>query len=516
MPVARRTVDSFKNDPAMVALANYMAPTLRGHFETPDICDFIEREYYVQDEYLGEPVPITLLPHQKTILRFMFSFVINWRVMIYSTVKKSGKTTIAGAVARYVAEHFGPRNEILALANDLEQARGRIYKSMCDSIELNPKFDRTHNTLGNKWRIIQRDATCLKNGSTVRAVSVDYRGEAGSNPTCSLYSELWGFSSQASQRLWAELTPVPTRRRSFRFVETYAGYADESEILIELYEQVVKKGRRLTHEDLEPYGGWPFPDQPPIYVNEAAAAVAYWDDGEVARRMPWQTPEYYRSEEQNLTLAQYQRLHLNYWTESVSQFAPVEWWQRLTNTAMQLGPAGDRTPLVLGADASVTGDCTALVAFSRHPEPLRHGDLAQRYVKVWKPTRENPMDYTNTIEAEIRRLCKEYNVVELAYDPYQLHKMGTDLSREAVCWARPFSQGIDREKADYQYYTMVRDKAIEHIGDPDAEEHFKNAGSKTAKDEDTKLRIVKRSKDKHIDITVASSMAAAECKRLNL
>jgi phage terminase large subunit-like protein len=514
MAVARRTVDSYMQDPAMQALANYMAPTLRGQFTVPDICDYLEAEYYIQDEDLGEPMPITLLPHQKTILRFMFSFVINWRLMIYSTVKKSGKTAIAGAVARYVAEHFGPRNEVLCMANDLEQAKGRIYKAMCDSIELNPKFDRSKNVLSNKWRIIQREATCIKNGTTVRAVSVDYKGEAGSNPACTLWSELWGYSSEASKRLWAELTPVPTRRRSFRFVETYAGYADESDILIELYDLVVKRGRRVTREELEPYGGWPYEDEPPLFVNEEAAAVAYWDEGEIARRMPWQTPSYYASQQLELTQAQFERLHLNWWTQSVSQFAPVEWWQRLANP--QLGLPNDNTPLVLGADASVTGDCTALVAFSRHPDPLRHGDLAQRYVKVWRPTRESPMDYTNTIEAEIRRLCASYNVVELAYDPYQLHKMGTDLSREAVCWSRPFNQGIEREKADYQYYTMVRDKAIEHIGDPDAEEHFKNAGTKMSKDEDTKLRIVKRSKDKHIDITVASSMAAAECKRLNL
>lgn len=492
-----------------------MAPSMRGTV-VPDIVDFMEHEYYIQDEILGEPMPIILLPHQKTILRFMFAFAINWRVMVYSCPKKSGKTSIAGAVARYVAENFGPRNEVLCLANDLEQAKGRIYKAMCDSIELNPQFDRSKSALPGRWKIIQRDATCLTNGTVVRAVSVDYKGEAGSNPTLTAWSELWGYQSSAAQRLWAELTPVPTRRRSFRFVETYAGYADESEILLELYDKVVKKGRRLTHEDLEPYGGWPFPDQPPLYVNEEAAAVAYWDDGEIARRMPWQTEAYYASERQNLTLAQYERLHLNWWTESVNQFAPVEWWDRLGNNSLRLPEVGDRTPLVLGADASVTGDCTALTAWSRHPNPARHQELAQRYIKIWTPTREHPMDYTLTIEAEIRRLCAEYNVVELAYDPFQLHKLGTDLTREAVCWARPFGQGIDREKGDYLFYTMVRDKQLEHIVDDEMSQHFANAGVKMAAQEDTKLRIVKRLKDRPIDAVVASSMACMECKRLNL
>src|SRR5712692_1982500 len=42
-------------------------------------------------------------------------------------------------------------------------------------------------------------------------------------------------TSEASRRLWEELTPVPTRKNSIRFITTYAGYEGESQLLRGLY-----------------------------------------------------------------------------------------------------------------------------------------------------------------------------------------------------------------------------------------------------------------------------------------
>ena len=53
------------------------------------------------------------------------------------------------------------------------------------------------------------------------------------------YDELWGYTSEASTRLWQELTPVPTRKNSIRFITTYAGFEGESKLLWDLYRQVV-------------------------------------------------------------------------------------------------------------------------------------------------------------------------------------------------------------------------------------------------------------------------------------
>lgn len=501
-------IETYKRNPHLRALARALAPHHRSD-RPPDICDWAEQHHWVMDENLGIALPIRLLQHQKTLLRFMFAFTVNWRQMIWSCPKKSGKTAIAGLVARYVAEHFTQRGEVLCMANDLEQSIGRVFKASKDSIELNPDYDRHNHRLGDRWHVLARELLHEPSGTTIKAISSDYKGEAGANPVLTLWTELWGYTSETSRRFWSELTPVPTRKRSFRFIETYAGYTDESDILLDVYNTAVKRGRRLTHEDLAPWGGWPFEDDPPVYVNEEAGTVAYWDDGPIGRRMPWQTPEYYASEAQTLTEEQFNHLHNNWWQNSISQFLDEQWWTRQTIPLPALDP---NEPCVLGADASVTSDCTGLVLVRRHPE--RHDELVQQYVEAWHPSPEHPMDYSNTIEPAIKALCTRLNVVQLAYDPYQLHKLATDLRNEGVVWAKPFNQGVDRERADYQLFTLIRDKRIWHGGDPTMLEHIQNAGKHQAKDEDTKLRIVKKPKGGHIDLVVATSMAAYECLRL--
>jgi len=462
--------------------------------------EFAETRFYIPET----SKPIVLLPHQKSILRYAFDN--EFQTIVYSTVKKSGKTAIAALVARWIAETWGNNNEVYLIANDYEQARGRVYQKALESIELTPGYNIVKRELPGRWRIVERQATFMPTHSIMRAVSSDYKGEAGSNPTATVWSELWGYSSETSRRLWDELTPVPTRKRSIRFVETYAGFEDESDLLIELY-KLAMSGRRLTHDDID----WPFKDQPPIWVNDSAKLFAYWDTGEIARRMPWQTPDYYQVQEATLRPQAFQRLHLNYWTSSVSQFIPIEWWDA---NETRLPPITSKEPVVLGVDAAVSSDCCAIVGVTRSPN--NHAEAAIRFKYLWYPPKGGTINLTTTVEATLRQLCKMYNVVEIAYDAYQLHKLMTDLRTDAVAWCRSFSQAGDRTLSDKQLYDLIRDKRLEHPPDEDFREHIQNAAAKQAKSEDTRLRIVKRTNEGKIDLVVAASMAVFECLRLNL
>ncbi|KKL88920.1 hypothetical protein LCGC14_1919890, partial [marine sediment metagenome] len=53
-------------------------------------------------------------------------------------------------------------------------------------------------------------------------------------------------------------------------------------------------------------------------------------------------------------------------------------------------------------------------------------------------------------------------------------------------------------------------------GNLDLREHLTNANARQSAKEDTKLRIVKKSDSRKIDLAVCLSMGAAECLRLNL
>lgn len=500
-------------------IADYLKPTYSKPNDRPSLVEHAEKNFYIPET----EAPIRFETHQKCVLTIGFEpqkyealrECVPFQTILYSTVKKSGKTAVSASVARWVAETFGPRQEIYCMANDLEQSRGLIYQKLIDSIALTPGFipKGVNGTLPGRWRIIDREARYLPNQTAVKAISSDYKGAAGSNPTCTLWTELHGFTSEADRRLWAESTPVPTRPYSFRFIDTYAGYEGESDLLWDLWEKALNS-RQLTKDDIP---DWPFDEYKlPIYVNIPARLCAYIDTGVEARRMPWQRGEvgvrYYEAEAHDLTPNEFNRLHLNQWTSSVGQFLPIEWYDKLQE---RVPPLDNKTPIIVAADASVTSDCTGLVAVSRDPRaPLTN--LLVRKKAVWYPSPGHPMDYSATIEPTLREWCATYDVKQICYDAYQLHDLMTRLRKEEVAWCEPFSQMGDRNKADKQLFDLVRDGRIHHDGDPEIREHIKNCAAKTARDENTKLRIVKKAPGSKIDLAVCLSMACERTLYLNL
>jgi len=244
----------------------------------------------------------------------------------------------------------------------------------------------------------------------------------------------------------------------------------------------------------------------------------YWDEGEIARRMPWQRGErgqrYYAHQESELVPHQFRRLHRNEWSSGESEFVPLAWWDACRDP-MPLQP-GDMTPLVVAVDASVSGDCTALVAVSRHPQHPEH--VVERYSRVWTPAEQagGVMDYAASLSPELDRLLAQNNVVQVAYDSYQLHDWVTQRRKTTTAWYREFSQGGDRLEADKALYDIIRDRRLHHTGSEQLRQHVQNANSKTEANQDSKLRIVKKGATRRIDAVVALSMAAKECLRLLL
>jgi hypothetical protein len=285
-------------------------------------------------------------------------------------------------------------------------------------------------------------------------------------------------------------------------VETYAGYEGESQTLQRLYEQGVTLGRR--HPD--------FPDLP-VYVNDAAGLICYWD---TRPRMPWQTEKYYQEEARLLPHNEFLRLHRNQWVRSEFAAIPAAWWTALKE---DLPPLKPREPILVGADAAVSGACFGLVAVTRHPDPARRDtDVAVRYSKKWEPPRGGKINFGGPggPEEEIRRLAKDYKVLEVAYDQYQLHRTATEMRQQYVCHWEPFGQQQPRLVADAQLYQMIRDGRVAHMGDPDLRDHVTNANASTATKEDTKLRFIQRDDKSPIDLLVALSMAAKRCLELRM
>lgn len=463
-------------------------------FNPPDVVDWAHNNFI-------DPVSkqlIKLQPIQQRILRKAFEYVWADKVttFVYSALKKSGKTAIAGLAGAYWGENVEAPNEIISVANDQEQAQGRIYAAMI------PTMKRL------RWDV-PKAAPIMRNPSTesvIKAIGTNYAGEAGGNYGLTLWSELWAYKSEDRKRLWEEMTQVPTRRYSIRWIETYAGFKNESDILWDLYCTAFKDG-----DENKPLGklieGL---EDIPLYFIEDAQTLVYWDHHP---RMPWQTPRYYSAQRKELRPNAFKRLHQNEWVASEDIFIEPSQWDHLER-CKTMGLDGDIRPIVLGADAGVHNDFAALVA-STWDEVRQAPDLIS--TQIWRPKIidgiEKPtIDLDETIGAAISAIMDsgEYYVLAVFYDPYQLHSVMLNMQKKydrngVKKLFVEFPQTNQRVKSDQYLYQTIVGGTLRHDGNPDLREHVLNA----VVDETTRgFRLDKAKNKQKIDAAVAASMAA--------
>lgn len=253
-----------------------------------------------------------------------------------------------------------------------------------------------------------------------------------------------------------------------------------------------------------------------LYVNEEAGMLCLWN---TQPRCPWQSKKYYQGEEKILHPNDFLRMHKNQWVSSSDTFLPMEWVYACRRP--QSGwPEIDkmRHPIIVSLDAATTNDCFGLLAGCRHPD--FPNDILVLHAQRWKPGKDKKIDFIGTDEDPgpekvLRRLIKEYNVVQVTYDPHELHDMAMRLKKEGLAWFKAFNQGEDRLLADSQLRDIIRDRRLWYRGEPDLEEHLQNANAMIDA-QTSKIRIVKRTEGLKIDLAVCLSMASHNLLYLNL
>ena len=317
-----------------------------------------------------------------------------------------------------------------------------------------------------------------------------------------------------------EMTIPPTLYgHALRWVESYAGFTGESEILEQLYDVGFIRG--TPHPDFEDLQGT---DGAVVRVNPAAGMFVYWD---TEPRMIWQTDAYYQNEAQILPASEFRRIHRNQWSSPSSSFIEASWWDACEDVTLPMLHDKDHTPMVVGIDMAVSRDCAALIGVTRDPlDPTT--SVAVRTVKIFSPKQTGGIiDQEMSVRPVMEDWYRRFNIICWAYDPKEMAKLAQDMTRDGFGWFKPFGQTNPRAVSDKQLHDMIVHRQLTwnrhttegnvgYKGDAIEEtlyKHMTQAGAVTTGDS---YRLEKLTSALHIDGAVALSQAAFMCMYLTL
>ena len=434
--------------------------------------------------------PIRLRPWQRAVLTAMFpedGTASPWETFLVSTVKKGGKSTLNAVATLYAALTFPAPETAYVVANDEAQATERVFDLVADQVR------RMGLGASGAAVVSKTSIVFTETGSRIVAIPADFAGAAGAIFGVSSWTELWAYRHEGHIRLWEELTPIPSRR-SLRIVDSYAGFSGDAPVLEPLW------ARALAGEQHD--------DELPIFTN--GRLWAFVDAGEEAQRRAWlgdpaEMESYYAEQADSLRPGTYARLHLNLWQSGEEMFVTADEWDACVDhgSAPLLPEQARGMAVSVGVDAATKGDCAAVVAVGRDPD----GRLRLVRHRIWTPRKGDPLDLEETIEAYLRELQRDYRIVGVRYDPFQMARSATTLARAGIRMVEYPQTSGNLTAAGQNLYELIRGRGIVAYSDDELRRHVLNA---VAVETSRGWRLAKEKASKKIDAAVALSFACLD------
>ncbi len=424
-----------------------------------------------------------LIPAEKEFLKHAFALDDDGRLryptLIYSAIKKSGKTTFGAILVITVLLLFGGRfGEAYCVANDLEQAKSRVFEAIRRIVEASP-------LLACEADITQRQISFAATGSTITAIASDYGSAAGANPTISVFDEIWGFTSERARRLWDEFVPSPARKISCRLVVSHAGFENESALLQELYNSGLK----------QPQVG------PDLHVGGGVAM--FWTHRPIA---PWQSEAWIEQMRASLRPNQFLRMIENRFVTSESSFIDLAAWDGCCTGRPIVADKSLR--VWVGVDASTKRNSTGIVACAWDKAAKK---VVVVHHKIITPSAADPINFETDVEDVILGLKARFNLKEVRFDPYAMQASAQRLTRLGVKMVEyPQSSG-NITQASQNLFELINGQGL--IAYPAADVRL--AISRAVAVESSRgWKITKATTSHHIDVVVALAMAALAAVQL--
>lgn len=464
--------------------------------------------------------PFNLRPWQEAFVRKLFTTrkdgLRRYRMCLLLLPRKNGKSEIAAALALYGLLADGEAGaEVYSAAADREQA-SLVFNVAASMVRADPELLAACEIVESQKRIIHRAS-----GSVYRAISSEAYSKHGFNASMVIYDEL---HAAPDRELWDVLvTSMGARAQPITLAISTAGY-DRHSILYEIYQHGCAVRDQVVQDDSF---------LPIIYE---ATKDEDWLDEAVWKRVNPALGDFRSLDEMRTAAARakaipaqenaFRRLYLNQWTEQADRWIPMPMWEACAGAR----PSLEGRRCFLGLDLSSTRDLTALVGvfpreggFDVRAEFFVPADsMAERVKRDRVPydqwatdgwltvTGGNVVDY-ESVRAAIKRWDEQYQIVDIAYDPWNATDLMTRLQADGFTCV-PMRQGFATLSAPTkELEKAIASKRLRHDGNPILKWNMANVAVES--DPTGNIKVSKKVSTERIDGVAALVMAVDRLTR---
>ncbi len=400
---------------------------------------------------------------------------------LWGVPRGNGKTEIAAAVALYMLCFDRQRAEVYIAAGSRDQA-SLAFKAARRMVE--------DGKLQHKVRVLPgyRRMEVPATDSTLNIISADGPLQHGLIPSCVIFDEL---HVQKKRDLYEALVGGLIKLDQALLLEiSTAGYDPNS-----LLAQECRRGEK--GEDPRFFYEWHQAPEELPYDDPETWKVA---NPALSCEKPFMRIKGLEDDLRRMHENEFRRWHLNQWTASEATWITPEIWDACKGEPEMM----HSLDTVLGVDASIRRDATAVATVQRHPNGVYHATF-----KIWEPKPNKDIPLGEVVEY-IREQAKLYNVTGVAYDPQFLHHPSQILEDEGMPMVEWRQDNAHMCPATHTLHEAVTSGKLRHGGHPIARQHALNAA---VVETERGLRIKKTASSGPDDCAVALAMATEWASR---
>lgn len=402
-------------------------------------CRFVEAQFHTKGKWASKKKNLILEPWQIFFLCNVFGWLHRsnnmrrYREVLLLVPRKNGKSALAAAIGLYMLCADGEHGaEVYTGATSEKQAK-EVFTPAQAMVRMNPPLQEHFEIQNNASNIC-----ILKNGSKMEPIIGN--PPDGSSPSCAIADEVHELKD--SRLIDTMITGMGAREQPLMLYITTAG------------DNLAGPCYQLQLEAQKALEG--------VIVNEQLFALIYgidvgddWSTVEAVRKA---NPNFGVSVSEEFLLnrlqdaknnarkqSTYKTKHLCVWVGSREAFFNVDKWRKC-EADMRLADYQGRR-VFLGLDLASRKDIAALeilipdgddyIRFGRYYLPEDVLEDGNEMYRAWAEegwltlTDGNIIDF-NVIKSDIIDLCSQFEVAELAYDPFQATMLITELMEQGV------------------------------------------------------------------------------------